>query len=314
VIDLTGSDSDVDVGNVAPPPMPVDNVGNVAPPPMPVDNADQFNETICPVHAQNLKTMKAYFEYFPDLAACFRPHQHRYAEGTRHCANCFEPVPAFRCGVDGSLVHHEWVSPDTNASRFEVNSETCHDIINVAEHTWRHEHSPGQTGQSGPLRRVVPIRGGMNNGVRTVYHGCGDVMAVSSIVTGGFVLPGGVLPDGTTVQSRNCAGREARVVSTTPISEYAFQKTYSEVGPAPPAPDHTPMSACLVIEAVQIIGSYSIGAATLAHSNGRSYGLSAADAVEFRSDRPELIIPVAILVRTFPTHADPLFTRYNHGS
>jgi hypothetical protein len=49
VIDLTGSDSDVDVGNVAPPPMPVDNV-------------DQFNETICPVHSQNLKTMQAYFE------------------------------------------------------------------------------------------------------------------------------------------------------------------------------------------------------------------------------------------------------------
>jgi hypothetical protein len=79
------------------------------------------------------------------------------------------------------------------------------------------------------------------------------------------------------------------------------------------APDRTPMSACLVIEAVQIIGSYSAGAATLAHSNGRSYGLAAADAVEFRSDRPELIIPVAILVRTFPTHADPLVTRCNHG-
>jgi hypothetical protein len=139
-------------------------------------------------------------------------------------------------------------------------------------------------------------------------------MAVSSIVTGGFVLPGAILPDGATVQSRNCAGREAKVVFTTPTSEYAFQKVYSEVGPAPAAPDNTPMSACLVIEAVQIIGSDSTGGATLARSNGRTYGLAAADAVEFSSDRPELIIPVAILVRTFPTDADPLVARYNHGS
>ena len=153
----------------------------------------------------------------------------------------------------------------------------------------------------------------MNNGVMTVYHGCGDPVAVSSIVTGGFVLPGGVGSDGTKVRSRNCAGRQASEVFTTPTPEYALQKIYSLVGPAPPAPDGTPMSACLVIEAEQIIGSYSVGAATLAHSNGRAYGLAARGAVEFRSERPDLIIPVAILVRTFPTDADPLVTRYNHG-
>jgi hypothetical protein len=126
VIDLTGSDSDVDIGNPAPPPMPV-------------DNADQSNETICPFHAQNLKTVEVFFESSPDLTACLRPHQYRYAEGTCHCANCFPPVPAFRCGVDRSVVNHEWVRPDANVSRFEVNSEGCHDIINVAEHIWCHE-------------------------------------------------------------------------------------------------------------------------------------------------------------------------------
>jgi hypothetical protein len=44
------------------------------------------------------------------------------------------------------------------------------------------------------------------------------------------------------------------------------------------------MSAWLVIEAEQIIGSYSVGGATLAHSNARAYGLAARGAVEFRDD------------------------------
>jgi hypothetical protein len=187
----------------------------------------------------------------------------------------------------------------------------------MSELTWRYEQSPKRADESGPDARthfLMPMSGDKNNGVQTVYHGIGDAMAVANIFAGGFVLTGTTLPDGTTVQSRNCAGREAKVVFTTPTSEYAFRKIHSEVGPAPAAPDNTPMSACLVIEAVQIIGSYSIGGATLAHSNGRTYGLAAADAVEFSSDRPELIIPVAILVRTFPTDADPLVTHYNHGS
>ena len=44
------------------------------------------------------------------------------------------------------------------------------------------------------------------------------------------------------------------------------------------------MSAWLVIEAEQIIGSYSIGGATLAHSNVGADGLAAMGAVEFRDD------------------------------
>jgi hypothetical protein len=49
-------------------------------------------------------------------------------------------------------------------------------------------------------------------------------------------------------------------------------------------PDGTPMSAWLVIEAEQINGSYSVGGATLGHSNARAYGLAAMGAVEFRDD------------------------------
>jgi hypothetical protein len=290
VIDLTGSDSD-DAYKPPPPPMSVDE--------------EKEDETLCPYHAQNLKTVEVFFEFTPDLAASLRPHPSRYAEGTCHCADCFPPAPAIRSGVGRSFVNHEWVHPAANVSRFEVNSEGRHDSIDFAEQIWCHETGKYQTGHSS--------RGGMNNGVMTVYHGCGDPVAVSSIVTGGFVLPGGVGSDGTKVRSRNCAGRQASEVFTTPTPEYALQKIYSLVGPAPPAPDGTPMSACLVIEAEQIIGSYSVGAATLAHSNGRAYGLAARAAVEFRSERPDLIIPVAILVRTFPTDADPLVTRYNHG-
>jgi hypothetical protein len=76
VIDLTGSDSD-DAYNPSPPPMSADE--------------EKEDETLCPYHAQNLKTVEVFFEFTPDLAASLRPHPSRYAEGTCDCADCSPP-------------------------------------------------------------------------------------------------------------------------------------------------------------------------------------------------------------------------------
>jgi hypothetical protein len=115
---------------------------------------DPFEVVTCPVHLQNLKTMEAYFECFPDRVTRLRPHPRLFADGSCHCANCFEPVPALRCGAGRTFVHHEFVRQDVNVSRFEVNDGTRHHRTNFAELTWRHEHSPKKAGESGPDART----------------------------------------------------------------------------------------------------------------------------------------------------------------
>jgi hypothetical protein len=140
------------------------------------------------------------------------------------------------------------------------------------------------------------------------FHGVKSETVLKSMLdSGGMLKPGDKLLDGTVLRSSKCAGRQDRVFYTSPSIRYAGLKFYAE----PQGWRRGTMRASLALQCRQKPGSFTTQGETMSFERtwpGRlAHTCPHVDLcqIEWLSDANVATIPYGLLVRVWPTNADP---------
>eukprot|EP00931_Biecheleriopsis_adriatica_P047884 TRINITY_DN2763_c0_g1_i3.p1 TRINITY_DN2763_c0_g1~~TRINITY_DN2763_c0_g1_i3.p1 ORF type:complete len:494 (-),score=125.71 TRINITY_DN2763_c0_g1_i3:194-1675(-) len=174
---------------------------------------------------------------------------------------------------------------------------------------------PNTIKNDGPKHYVVP-RGWVRFGLATPpqaeildvwkkwcvsFHGAKHLVAKSSIETGDFLMPGDRLPDGSKLESANCAGRTDKVNYTSPTINYAGLAFYAR--PAR-GPRHGNLFQ-VVLQCRQKPDTFRVQAETMGFRSRwktREFDLCPhvhTHEVEWVTEVRKSLIPYGILIRTF---------------
>jgi hypothetical protein len=202
------------------------------------------------------------------------------------------------------------------------------------EHYYNHEFDrcycdrcykgPSVIANEGPTPYVVP-RGWVRVGLKTPprmndpdlevwkkwsvsFHGVKSKPVLNSILHhGGLMKAGDTLHDGTRLKSTKCAGRQDKVFYTSPTIKYAGLRFYAE----PQAWRGGDMQASMVVQCRQNPKSFKTQQETMKFELEMKGHLARncpdvdLGAIEWKSAANLGAIPYGLLVRVWPTGADP---------
>jgi hypothetical protein len=147
------------------------------------------------------------------------------------------------------------------------------------------------------------------------FHGVKSVAVLESILDhGGLMKPGDVLLDGTPLKSTKCAGRQDKVLYTSPTIKYAGLRFYAE----PQVwRDGGSMRASIAVQCRQNPVTFASQGETMGFARSMAGHLARncphvdLGSIEWTSDNMPGAIPYGVLVRTWPVGKDPSHEAYS---
>lgn len=144
------------------------------------------------------------------------------------------------------------------------------------------------------------------------FHGVKSTVVLKSILDcGGLMKPGDRLVDGTLLKSTKCAGRQDKVVYTSPTIKYAGLKFYAEPNTWFDTATGATMSASIVLQCRQNPGTFTAQGETMGfgsrmpgHLKKHCPNVNLAE-IEWKTEADRAVIPYGLLVRVWPSGADP---------
>lgn len=179
----------------------------------------------------------------------------------------------------------------------------------------------------GPTPYVVPEHGWVRFGLRVearaqamdifnqwsaCFHGVKSVLVLKSVLKcGGLVKPGDRLVDGTLLNSTKCAGRQDKVVYTSPTIKYAGLKFYAEPNTWFDTATGANMCASIVLQCRQNPGTFTAQGETMGFTSRMPGHLEQhcpnvnLTEIEWKTEADRAVIPYGLLLRVWPEGADP---------